>query len=300
MQLTGALEIFRVQDLLGLVGRKPGQWLITLTGGPRGHEAFIGLRDKRVVSVSADVTRQDLARRLVIEGAIGTTGLAQALRHSSENRLGLLRSLADSDTVDPSVIPRGVRAHAVSALASLAHWRSGTFEVDVVDELPDDVGVSFALSELGREVVEILKRWRPASDLLGGADTVIGAYPGAIPEHLLGLHSLIDGHRTVGELIEASGHGEIGTVVDLADLVDAGCAIPMTGEMGALEQRLAMLSALEQPVSGGERTERERQVPNLSVIPGGAATTHSSPQRPPAEATGEDLLAALLKAVRGV
>nr|HPJ17924.1 hypothetical protein [Actinomycetota bacterium] len=104
MQLSGALEAFRVQDVLGLVGRKPGQWKITLDGGPRGHSAFIGLRDRQVVSISADSSHQDLARRLVIEGAVGTTGLAQALRHASENRLGLVRSLVDSDTVDPAVI----------------------------------------------------------------------------------------------------------------------------------------------------------------------------------------------------
>lgn len=34
MQLSGALEAFRVQDVLGLVGRKPGQWKITLDGVP--------------------------------------------------------------------------------------------------------------------------------------------------------------------------------------------------------------------------------------------------------------------------
>ncbi len=299
MQLTGALEIFRVQDLLGLVGRKPGQWLITLSGGPRGHAAYIGLRDQHLVSVSADTSRQDLARRLVIEGAIGTTGLAQALRHASENRLGLVRSLVDSDTVDPSVIPPVVRAHAVSALASLTHWRSGTFDVDVVDALPDDVGVSLALAELGRDVVELLKRWRPASDLLGGPNTVITAYPGAIPEPLRGLHSMIDGHRTVGELIEASGHGEIGTVVDLADLVEARCAVPMTGEMGALEQRLAMLSALEHP-SGSDRARAEGSAPNLSVIPGGAAQEEQTSGDAATEAVPDDLLTTLLKGVRGV
>lgn len=111
--------------------------------GPRGHSAFIGLRDRQVVSISADSSHQDLARRLVIEGAVGTTGLAQALRHASENRLGLVRSLVDSDTVDPAVIPATVRAHVVSSLASLTHWRTGTFSVDTVDVLPDDVEVAF-------------------------------------------------------------------------------------------------------------------------------------------------------------
>ena len=78
MQLSGALEAFRVQDVLGLVGRKPGQWKITLDGGPRGHSAFIGLRDRQVVSISADSSHQDLARRLVIEFEGDTlTGLAE-------------------------------------------------------------------------------------------------------------------------------------------------------------------------------------------------------------------------------
>lgn len=294
MQLTGALDVFRVQDVLGLVARKPGQWKIIVRGGPHGHTGFIGLRDHRIVSISANSAHQDLARRLVIEGAIGTTGLAQALRHASDNRLGLVRSLVDSDTVDPVVIPPTVRAHVVGALASLSHWRTGTFEADTADVLPDDVNVAFPLADLSADVVALLKRWRPASDLLGGPSTVIAAYPGTVPQQLRGLHSLIDGHRTVGDLMEASGHGEIGTIVDLADLVDARCAVPNTGQMGALEQRLAMLAALEEP---GVATAR-RASPNLSVIRGGAAQTEDTKR--PDEQPDDELLATFIRGVRGV
>lgn len=297
MLLTGSLEAFRVQDLLGMVGHKPGQWVISLHGGPRDHAAFIGLRERSLVSVSADTSRQDLARRLVIEGAIGTTGLAEALRQAGENGLGLVRALVDSDKVEPAVIPRTVRAHVVSSLASLTHWRTGTFEVDVADVLPDDVGVGYPLAELGADITALLRRWRPASDLLGGTTTVMAAYPGEVPDRLRGLHSLIDGHRTVGELIDASGHGDIGTVVDIAELVEARCATPLTGAMGALEQRLAMLSAVESPpvaeVPG--RTRTRRPGPNLSVIPGG-----SGPAAPAAQAAPEDLLTTILRGVRGV
>lgn len=287
MLLTGDLEAFRVQELLGLVGRKSGQWLVSLEGGPRGHAAFIGLRDRHVVCISADSTRQDLARRLVIEGAVGTNGLAEALRRASEDRLGLVRALVDSDKVDPAVIPATVQAHVVSSLAALTHWRTGTFSVDVAESLPDDVTVSFPLADLSAEVTALLRRWRPASDALGGQTTVMAPYPGEVPDRLRGLHSLIDGHRSVGELIEASGHGDVGTVVDLADLVDAHCAVPLTGAMGALEQRLAMLTAMEAPTK-----QPQPSGPNLAVIPGGRQ------QQPAAET--EDLLSTIIRGVRGV
>ena len=288
MLLSGSLEAFRVQDLLALVGRKPGQWLITMRGGPRGRSAFIGLRERAVVGVSADTTRQDLARRLVLEGAVGTTGLAQALRRAQDSGLGLVRVLVDSDIVEPVILPVVVRQHLVSALASLTHWRAGTFEADRVDRIPDDVDASLPVTELGSEVGALLRRWRPASDMVGGPNTVMAAYPGQVPDRLRGLHSLIDGHRTVADLVDASGHGDIGTVVDLADLIEAGCATPMTGSMGALEQRLAMLSALETP-----RQEPTRAAgPNLSVIPGGAQNTDDE--------QADDLLTTFLKGVRGV
>lgn len=287
MLLTGDLKAFRVQELLGLVGRKPGQWLITVDGGPRGHSAFIGVRDRQVVCISEDSTRQDLARRLVIEGAVGTNGLAEALRRAGEERLGLVRALVDSDKVDPAVIPATVQAHVVSSLAALTHWRTGTFTVDVVESLPDDVGVALPLADLSGQVTMLLRRWRPASDALGGHATVMAPYPGEVPDRLRGLHSLIDGHRTVGELIEASGHGDVGTVVDLADLVEAHCAVPMTGGMGALEQRLAMLAAMESPAK-----QTQPAGPNLAVIPGGRQ------EQPPTEA--EDLLTTIIRGVRGV
>jgi hypothetical protein len=159
-----------------------------------------------------------------------------------------------------------------------------------VGVLPDDVEVGVPLEELSADVVGLLKRWRPASDMLGGPGTVIAAYPGSVPQRLRGLHSLIDGHRTVGELTEASGHGDVGTIVDLADLVDAHCAVPITGEMGALEQRLAMLAALEHPDASRSRPAQ----PNLSVIPGGQA------DEPVEQPDDDDLLAALLRGVRGV
>lgn len=288
MLLAGSLEAFRVQEILGLVGRKPGQWLISLQGGPRGHAAFVGLRDRSVVSVSADTTRQDLARRLVIEGAIGTTGLAEALRQAGESGVGLVRALVDGDKVEPAMIPECVREHAVSALASLTHWRTGSFTVDEVESLPDDIDMAFPVAGLGTEVTSMLKRWRPASDLLGGPNTVIAPYPGHVPGRLRGLHSLIDGHRTVAELIDASGHGDIGTVVDLADLVEVRCAAPLSGSMGALEQRLAMLAAMEHPEKPAAKPS-----PNLSVIHGGADAE-------PAAEQADDLLSTLLKGVRGV
>jgi hypothetical protein len=289
MLLSGSLEAFRVQDLLALVGRKPGQWLISMRGGPRGRSAFIGLRDRAVVGVSADTTRQDLARRLVLEGAVGTTGLAQALRRAQDSGLGLLRVLVDSDIVEPAILPVVVRQHMVSALASLTHWRTGTFQADVVDQVPDDVDAALPVSELGSEVGALLRHWRPASDMVGGPNTVMAAYPGRVPDRLRGLHSLIDGHRTVADLVDTSGHGDIGTVVDLAALIEAGCATPMTGSMGALEQRLAMLSALETPSQPARPAG-----PNLSVIPGGAQAADDE-----AEAE-DDLLTTFLKGVRGV
>lgn len=288
MLLSGSLEAFRVQDLLGLVGRKPGQWLISVTSGPR--RAHIALREGAVVSVSADEGRQDLARRLVVEGAIGTTGLSEALRHANDSGLGLVRALVDSHKVEPSEVEPMVRAHIVSALAALTHWRSGAFSADRVQDLPDDLGRGFPLADIGPQISQLLHRWRPASDALGGSKTVMAVYPGPVPAHLTGLHSLIDGHRTVIDLVEASGHGEIGTVVDLADLVEAGCAAPLTGKVGAVEQRLAMLSALEHA-----SPQQPEPHPRLTVIEGEGAGVSVQAQPPE-----QDLLKALIKGVRGV
>lgn len=291
--LAGSLEAFRVQDLLGLIAHKPGQWLLVMRGPE--NAGFVGVRDGRVVCASADDSRQDLARRIVVAGFVGTTSLAEAARTAAEGG-GLARALVEGDCVDPAVLPSLVRAHAVGALADLTHLRTGEFHADVVDELPDDVGVSFPLAELGPEITGLLQKWRPASDMLGGLDSVIASHPGPVPARLQGVYSLIDGYRTVADLIEASGHGRVGTVVDLAELVHAGCAHPVVGDAGAVEQRLAMLSALETP--GGAAPEQARG-PHLAVIKGGADDadeTQAAAEQPAAE----DLLSILLRGVRGV
>lgn len=291
--LAGSVHAFRVQEVLSLVGRKPGQWLVRLQGE---QAAFVALRDGAVVSASADGSRQCLARRLVLEGAVGTTSLAEALRSAQDG--GVVKALVQADAIDPEYLRPLTRLHLVSALAGLSHWRKGTFTADEADVVPDDVGVVFPLAEMAADVTALLKRWRPAADLLGGSSTVMAAHPGAVPAHLRGLHSLIDGRRTVAELIEASGHGTVGTVVDLADLVDADCAIPVIAGSGAVEHRLAMLSAIEDAPAPTKRP----QAPHLAVIPGGTAAEEVSEAAPetPARDDDQDLLTAILRGVRGV
>ena len=290
--LSGSVHAFRVQEILSLVGRKPGQWLLRLQGE---HTAFVGTRDGAVVSASADASRQCLARRLVLEGAVGTTSLAEALRSAKDT--GVVAGLVQADAIDPEYLRPLTQLHLVSALATLSHWRSGTFTADETDALPDDVGVVFPLAEMAADVTALLKRWRPAADLLGGSNTVMAAHPGAVPAHLRGLHSLIDGRRTVSELIEASGHGTVGTVVDLADLVAADCAIPVIAGAGAVEHRLAMLSAIEDAPAPTKRP----QAPHLAVIPGGTAAEEvKETAQAPAQDEDQDLLSAILRTVRGV
>ena len=290
--LSGSVHAFRVQEILSLVGRKPGQWLLRLQGE---HTAFVGIRDGAVVSASADASRQCLARRLVLEGAVGTTSLAEALRSAKDT--GVVAALVQADAIDPEYLRPLTQLHLVSALATLSHWRSGTFTADETDALPDDVGVVFPLAEMAADVTALLKRWRPAADLLGGSNTVMAAHPGAVPAHLRGLHSLIDGRRTVSELIEASGHGTVGTVVDLADLVAADCAIPVIAGAGAVEHRLAMLSAIEDAPAPTKRP----QAPHLAVIPGGTAAEEvKETAQAPAQDEDQDLLSAILRTVRGV
>lgn len=286
--LAGSVHAFRVHEVLSLVGRKPGQWLIELQGE---HAAFVAVRDGAVVSASADASRQCLARRLVLEGAVGTTSLAEALRSARDG--GVVQALVDADAIDPEYLRPLARLHLVSALAGLSHWRAGSFTADEAEVVPDDVGVVFPLSELAADVTALLKRWRPAADLLGGSNTVMAAHPGEVPAHLRGLHSLIDGRRSVAELIEASGHGTVGTVVDLADLVDADCAIPVIAGSGAVEHRLAMLSAVEDAPAPVKRP----QAPHLAVIPGGTPAEDVGKEAEPAE---QDLLSAILRGVRGV
>lgn len=289
-QLSGSLQTFRVQEILALIARKPGYWRLDLQAE---HGAFVGIHQGAVVSVSANTSRQDFARRLVIEGAVGTTSLASALRTAGEE--GVVGCLLDADLIDPDVLPRLAQEHLVSALADLTHWRAGTFHASVTDSLPDDVGVSLPLSTLGAQITELLRKWRAASDHLGGAGTVVSALPGTVPDHLRGLHALIDGRRTVAELVEASGHGEVGTVVDLGDLVAAGCASPVTAGAPAVEQQLQMLSVLEDAVPTPTRPHGV----HLAVIQG-AASADDEKEAAPAQDNEQDLLTVILRGVRGV
>lgn len=288
-ELTGSLQVFRVQEVLGLIARKPGSWLI---GMRDKHPAYVGLHEGRVVCVSSDTTRQDFARRLVIEGAVGTTSLAQALREADDD--GVVGRLLEDDLIDPDMLPALAHQHIVSSLADLTHWRAGSFSAAMVNALPDDVGVSVGLTDLGAEITALLRRWRVASDSLGGLTTVMSAHPGAVPAHLRGLHALIDGRRTVADLIEASGHGTVGTMVDLADLVQAGCAAPILAGTAEVQQQLAMLSVLETPVAPDARPG-----PHLAVINGGASADDVEEAGPAAEAE-PDLLTVILRGVRGV
>lgn len=289
--LSGSLQTFRVQEVLGLLSRKPGCWRVDLQ---HDRGAYVGLQDGHLVCVNADTSRQDLARRLVIEGAVGTTSLAQGLREAGEE--GVVGHLWQADLIDPEALPGLVHSHIVAALADLTHWRDGVFHAEQAQALPDDVGVRVPLAELGAEVTALLRQWRVATDRLGGLQTVIARAPGEVPPGLVGVHALIDGRRTVRDLVELSGHGAVGTVVDVAALVQAGCAAPVVTGQAAVEQQLAMLSVLEDatPVAPQRSTG-----PHLAVIPGGAAADEVV-EPASQEDTEQDLLSVILRGVRGV
>ncbi|HEY0871240.1 MAG TPA: DUF4388 domain-containing protein [Acidothermaceae bacterium] len=252
MKLEGSLDAFSLPDIFQLLSfTKKSGGLHLRRGNVHGTVYF---RDGSVTGASSDGGRQALARRLVGSGAVGDDELSAAVERAANDGVGVGRALLDAGAVDADLLRNLVAEQAVDAVFDLLRWSEGDFSFTVDEPGPDDVGFSLGVEPIVNDARSRLETWEHACRVIPSPETVV-ALPVAVredPQISRGewaLLALVDGRRSVAQLVALAGRGDYSVVSQLAALIERGLLAARTPDDAegvlALARRQAILGRLE-------------------------------------------------------
>ncbi len=226
MKLEGSLDAFSLPDIFQLLSfTKKSGGLHLAQGGSDGVVFFAaGL----VTGASADSSRQPLARRIVGSGAVSDEALSAAVEAVSAGEgLGVVRALLESGAVDADLLRQAAQDQSTDAIFDLLRWQEGDFAFVMDETNPDDVGVTVAIdavlaeAEARRATWESVSQVVPSPQVVMVMPVVLTAEP-AVSREEWSLLALVDGRRSVAELVDLTGSGQYAVVSTLAALVQRG------------------------------------------------------------------------------
>jgi hypothetical protein len=300
MRLEGTLDAFGLPDIFQLLSYTKKTGALHLRRGDA--HGVVHLRDGAVTGARSDVRRQALGRRIVGTGNVDDQTLATAVaRVQAEPACGLGRALADSGAVPPEVGRALAAEQATDAVFELLRWPDGEFAFVMGEPDPDDLGAALTVEEVVTEGRRRLAAWAAAS--VPPASAVLTPVPAPAEDPVLtrdewALLSVVDGRRTVAEIVELSGRGPYAVVSALTRLVERGLLSPGDGAAG-LDRRHELLRAAEGPpaarpvapaagptVTAPVRAPADRPAPAPAAAPASAAprVAPSAPAPAPAYA----------------
>jgi hypothetical protein len=278
MRLEGTLDAFSLPDIFQLLSytKKTGTLHLRRVADVGDAHGVVHLRDGAVTGARSDARRQALGRRIVGAGVVDDAALSQAVaRVQADPSIGLARALADSGSLSEDFARALAAEQAADAVFELLRWPDGEFAFVVDEGDPDDLGASIPVEEVVAEGQRRLQSWADADMPASLAVMSLATSPNADPvltRDEWSLLSLVDGRRTVAELVTLSGRGEYVVVSALAGLVERG--LLTVGESSDdVDRRQELLGALEGlPVA-------QRPVPPTPRAP--AAEAPAAPVRAP-------------------
>ena len=302
MKLEGSLDAFSLPDVFQLLSLTKKSGGLHLTDGQAtGMVYFAG---GSITGAVSDVERQALARRLVGLGAVDDSALRRAVERATTDGSGVTRALLEAGAVDAALVQGLALEQAVDAVFDLLRWSNGDFSFGMGDDNPDDVGLSVSAEQIVADATSRRDAWDALSRLIPSPDVVLSmpvvlVEDTSIDPDAWGLLALVDGTRSVGEIVEVSGSGQYSVVSTLATLIQRGLLVLRDEEtpdhVSLVRRRQQVLGPLEGPPTVSDRP-RSDVVPGLEPEPGpaGSPIGGASLAAPPAAPhDGADLAAPL-------
>jgi hypothetical protein len=287
VKLEGSLDAFSLPDIFALLS------MTKKTGGlhlrREGAHGVVWLTTGALTGGASDVNRQSLARRLIGSGNVNDEALQAAIdQAAADDAVGVARAIQQSGALDEGVLHDLVAEHIVDTVFDLLRWPDGEFAFAVDEANPDDVGVSRQVDDIVSEARRRLESWGSVAATIPSPQTVLSLATTPPDDPRLSrdewaMLALIDGQRTVGDVVALCGRGDYNVVSALADLVTRGLLRAGDGEDGvqALLRRHGLLARLE--------------TDDPATAPATPEPTAAAPvvEEPVVEDTDEDLVAAV-------
>jgi hypothetical protein len=253
VKLEGSLDAFSLPDIFQLLSMTKKTGALRLRSG--AAEGVVHFAGGAVTGASADARRQSLARRLVGSGAVNDEALRAAVDAviSAGGSLGVGRALRDAGAVEPELLQAAATEQAVDAVFDLLRWESGDFAFDVDQPNTDDVGVALPTDRVVAEAESRAADWAGLDESVISPEVVL-AMPVVLAQDPVAtrdewaLLALVDGRRTIADLVDLTGCGQFAVVATLARLVDRGLLEPRDrrgDHVQSVERRHQLLAPLE-------------------------------------------------------
>ena len=299
--LTGDLGEFGLPDVLRLLALsgKSGRLEID-TGGRRGR---VELEEGRVLAAAADLSRAGLARRLVGAGTADVDTVAELLAGEGAMPTDpqLAERLVAGDHLGGGTVAAALREHTIDGVLELVRAPEGEFHFHGrTQESAAPASVTIAVEELLAEVAERSRALEafPSAAVPPSAPVAIVAPESdgvAVSAEAWSLLGLVDGRRTVGELVELRGCGAFETHRILSELLEAGVLVLGTSDRAGPSQRLLdshrRIAELEAVGRGGAPTAAPAVVP-AAAAPAAAPAAAAPAAAAPLTATVRDVATA--------
>jgi hypothetical protein len=223
MKLEGSLDAFSLPDVFQLLSftKKTGGLHLSNDGCAGVVYFTVG----QITGACADTSRQPLARRLIGSGAVDDDALRAAVeRASDDEETGVVKALLEANAVEAELLRQAVSDQSVDAVFDLLQWKTGEFAF-VMDEVnPDDVGVTVQTESVVADADARRISWETVSQVVPSPTAILSmpvvlADDPDITRDEWALPALIDGRRTVNDLVDLTGCGRYAVVSTLAGLV---------------------------------------------------------------------------------
>ena len=267
--LQGTLNDFSLPDVFSLLAltKKSGALRVA-----KDHtDGRVYFRDGAICLALSDAKRVPLVARLVSAGLVDQAQLRALVDEHSGSSLAVTEALLTSGKVEDRVLGALLREQIVDAVFELMRLQEGDFSFDAA-EPGLSRGVALSVVEVVGEAGRRLEEWHTISSRIASRHAVLAMVPAgpdardgiALAAEQWDLLALIDGRRTVAEVVELTGKGEFATCRVLGDLVDAGLVEAQDPATGG-QTRLAALIAAREALRSLEQVEKQSGIrPQLS------------------------------------
>jgi Domain of unknown function (DUF4388) len=319
--LKGSLEEFSLSDIFRLLAftKKTGR-LETFSGAGEGRVFF---RDGEVYFAESSLKKEPLGQKLTRSGALSEGQLRKALDLHASSGEGVGEILLRGGAISQDQLVAAVREQIEDAVFDLLRWELGEFAFVPHErftvEIPIAVSVESLIIEASRRLDELedIRRKIPTPDvvLAIAPSPPQGAREINITPDEWRLLVLVDGFRSVQEVIEVGGLAEFAGLRTLHGLLSSGLvevmapgaqqdpsstarprllAPPASSDVGPLPHRadeLASPATLDQPGDAGPFDSDPFAPPSPGGVPGidkGDASPPELSPAPPAETGAGD------------
>jgi hypothetical protein len=201
---------------------------------------------------SDDVRRQSLARRLIGAGLMDDDVLAAAAEDVRSGAPSLVRALLDRAALPQDEVARVASDQATDAVCELLRWSAGTFSFLIGESDPEALGLALRAEDLVAEGQRRMQVWPTLTSHIPSPDSVLRLVPApafdpSCTREEWGMLAMVDGSRTVSEIVALLGRSDFAVAGALAALVERGLltVIEPGAGLADLQRRQAIIAGVE-------------------------------------------------------